>query len=169
MPRVARWRPCSAAWRNASQGNGAESLLGALERDHDGSLLDNLGALLQGSGGKATDGAGILKHVLGSKQRNVESALAKSNGIDMASAAKLLATVAPLVMSALARETQQKGMDAGQLSRYLGQERNDLARKAPQGMSLLDSILDTDGDGDVDITDMAKHGTGLLGKLFKQR
>jgi len=44
---------------NASKPDGAASLLGALQRHHDGSLLDNLGGLLGGNvEGAAADGAG---------------------------------------------------------------------------------------------------------------
>ncbi len=31
----------------------------------------------------------------------------------------------------------------------------------------LAMLLDTDNDGDVDISDLAKHGMGLLGKFFR--
>jgi hypothetical protein len=44
--------------RNASQPEGAEAIHGALNRDHDGSLLDNLSGLLGGGGG-AADGGGL--------------------------------------------------------------------------------------------------------------
>ncbi len=37
--------------RNSATPQGAAGILGALERDHDGSLLDNLGGLLGGAGG----------------------------------------------------------------------------------------------------------------------
>ena len=39
--------------RNAQSPEGAQSLASALERDHDGSLLDGLGVLLGGSGGSS--------------------------------------------------------------------------------------------------------------------
>ena len=54
--------------RNAATPEGAASLAGALERDHDGGLLDNLGPLVAmlgggaaagGAGSRALDGAGI--------------------------------------------------------------------------------------------------------------
>ena len=44
--------------RNAGSSGGAEGLLGALDRDHDGSILDNLTGALGDSSGLA--GAGIV-------------------------------------------------------------------------------------------------------------
>src|SRR5262245_33460759 len=56
----------SGLTRNAAQPGGATSLHAALERDHDGSVLDNLSGFFQGSvSGRAANGAGILEHVLG--------------------------------------------------------------------------------------------------------
>ena len=49
---------------NASNPQGAQSLNNALEQDHDGSLLNNLGALLGGGQTtRQTDGLGILNHI----------------------------------------------------------------------------------------------------------
>lgn len=49
--------------RNSATPQGAAGILGALERDHDGSLLDNLGGLLGGitggSGGSGGSGGGL--------------------------------------------------------------------------------------------------------------
>src|SRR5688572_9161664 len=61
---------------NAATPQGAESLNTALEQDHDGSVLDNLGGLggmIFGSGPEAppprqADAGGILGHILGNSQ-----------------------------------------------------------------------------------------------------
>jgi len=50
--------------RNASAQGGGASLAGALDRDHDGSVLDDVVGHL-GQGGDLRDGAGILGHVFG--------------------------------------------------------------------------------------------------------
>src|SRR3712207_3187524 len=53
--------------RNSSTPEGASSLLGALDRDHDGSVLDDVAGLLAGGGvsnsSTALNGLGILSHV----------------------------------------------------------------------------------------------------------
>ena len=48
--------------RNTSNQQGAESLHNALQKDHDGSILDNLGGFLNNA--QSGPGAGILRHVL---------------------------------------------------------------------------------------------------------
>jgi hypothetical protein len=151
--------------RNSSQGEGARSLHGALAKDHDGSILDNLSGFLGKA--QAGPGEGILGHVLGTKRPRVEAGLAKSTGMETGSAGKLLTMLAPVVMGALGKQQRQEKMDSGSLSRYLAQERSEIERREPQATGLFGKLLDTDGDGDVDLGDLAKHGTGLLGKLFR--
>ena len=63
--------------RNSATPQGAAGILGALERDHDGSLLDSLGGLLGGmsggSGGGLGDIGGILGGLLGGGASNAGS------------------------------------------------------------------------------------------------
>ena len=62
---------------NASTPQGAESLNNALEQDHDGSILDNLGGLgsmifgQQAAASRQADAGGILGHILGGSQGQV--------------------------------------------------------------------------------------------------
>lgn len=151
--------------KNSDSGEGASALLGALDRDHDGSILDDVAGFL-GQSGSADTGAGILKHALGGKQSTVETALSKSTGVDAASAGKILAMVAPIVMGALGKAKNQQGLDASGLAGLLGQERDIARQRAPQAADMVSRLLDSDGDGDV-MDDVAKLGTSLLGGLFK--
>jgi hypothetical protein len=153
--------------KNASDPRGAESLHRALAKDHDGSALDNIGALLDDP--SSGPGAGILRHVLGGKQAAVESGIGRASGLDQGSVGKMLAAVAPMVLGALGRQQRQANLDAGGLAGLLGQERQQIEREQPQAMGLLGTMLDTDGDGDVDLGDLAKHGKGLLGKFLGGR
>jgi hypothetical protein len=50
--------------RNTSSAEGASGLLGALDRDHDGSIMDDLAGLLV-TAGTADTGAGILGAQMG--------------------------------------------------------------------------------------------------------
>jgi len=157
--------------RNANQGTGAASLSAALDRDHDGSLLNSIGDLLGGAlgGSKQSDGAGILQHVFGAAQPAVSAGVSKSSGLDMAQAGKVLAMLAPVVMSALGRAKRESGMDSAALANYLGAERQAIEQKAGQDMGLLNQLLDADGDGDVDLSDIASRGANLFGKLLGGR
>ena len=150
--------------RNSSNEKGAASLLSALNKDHDGSIMDNLSGFLRNS--DQGPGDGILGHVLGNKRQAVEKGLSTSTGMDSASVAKLLTMLAPVVMGAIGKNVKQGGMNAGALTDLLSNEKNDIERKAPKEMGMLNVLLDADGDGDVDLGDVAKKGVGMLGKLF---
>ena len=84
--------------RNAASPQGAEGLLGALQNNHDGSILDNLGGLFGGGVDKnvLNDGEKILGHVLGNKQQNVNNALSQKSGIDASSVSQILKVAAPI-------------------------------------------------------------------------
>lgn len=175
--------------RNANKSpEQARSLAHALERDHDGSVLESLSSLISGGGGggllgqlaggmlgggrqpqptrnKALDGDGILGHVLGNKRGAVEQGVARASGLDTAKAAKLMALLAPVVMGALGKAKRQQNLDADGIAALLNRERAEVERRAPgmQQGGLL-GMLDMDNDGDV-ADDVAKIG-GMLGKLF---
>ena len=151
--------------RNAASSGGADGLLGALDRDHDGSILDDVMGYL-GGGGDLAGGAGILGHILGGRQTYVESAVSRSSGVDLASVAKIMAMVAPLIMGALGTMKRQQGFDASGLAAALGQEERAARQVSPSAVDMFAKMLDSDGDGDP-IDDIVKMGSGLLGSLFK--
>ena len=149
--------------RNTRDQGGAESLLGALDRDHDGSIMDDLAGYL----GKndTDDGDGILRHMLGEKRARVEQGLGKASGLDTAAVGKILATLAPVVLGALSKQRKEKQLDASGLAALIGQDNDEVTRKAPGTMGLVGSLLDQDGDGQV-IDDVFKIGGDLLGGFF---
>jgi hypothetical protein len=151
----------------AGSASGAASLAAALDRDHDGSVLDDLAGFL-GGGGAAADGGGILGHVFGTRRGTVESGLGRASGIDGATMAKLMALLAPIVMAYLGRAKSQGRLDPGGLASRLGEERSRLQQRSPSGMDALGKMLDADGDGSI-LDDLAEQGGGLLGSLFKSR
>jgi hypothetical protein len=152
--------------KNASRPGGAEALAGALSRDHDGSLLDNLGGFLGGD--PASLGAGILGHVFGAKRPAAEAGLSGLSGLDKGSAGQLLAILAPIVLGALGRKQSKGGFDPGDLASMLGREESHARKKAPDALGMVGQLLDADGDGDV-MDDVAKMGAGLLGRFLKSR
>jgi hypothetical protein len=149
--------------RNTDQPGGAESLFNALNRDHDGSILDNVGGLLGGA--QSGPGDAILGHILGAKRNSVESGLSQMSGLDLGSIGKLLPILAPIVMGMLGRTQRQQGLDAGGLSGYLTDERKRAQSRDPGAGDILGNLLDTDNDGQV-IDDVVKLGTSLLGGLL---
>lgn len=163
--------------RNASTPQGAEGLLNALNSKHDGGILDNLGGLFGGGVDQSVmdDGAGILGHILGGKQPQVQNALSQKSGIDAGTVATILKVAAPLLMGMLGKQTKQQGVsDANGLTSVLGSLLGG-GGQANQQQSLIESFLDSDGDGSIldDVAGMVLGGGqkkgglgGLLGGLF---
>lgn len=161
--------------KNTSDPKNAAGLINALSSKHNGSILDNLGGLFEGgvNNDVINDGAGILGHVLGNKQSNVENAISQKSGVDAGSVAQILKIAAPIVMGFLGRQKAQGNVnDANGLSSLLGSM---LGGQPQQNQSLITSLLDADGDGSVldDVADMVlgsnkkKGGLGgMLGSLF---
>lgn len=154
-----------ALQRNASSPEGAASLQGALERDHDGSILDSLGDLLGDASMKS--GAGILKHAFGGKQQAVEQGVGKTSGLSPAQVSRMFTMLAPMVMGMLGKARREKELDAGGLADMLTAERRAAESSAPDLASLAGLLIDSDGDG-LDLGDITKMGGSLLGNLFKK-
>ena len=150
-----------ALTRNTSNPEGAEALSNSLSKDHDGGILDNLSDFL--SKGDTTPGTGILKHVFGSKQSHLQNAVSKSSGLDSAASGKLMSLLAPVLMGALGKQQKQNGFNSQSLTGFLGQEQEAAEKAEPAAMGQVSKLLDQDGDGDVDLQDLAKMG---MGKLF---
>jgi hypothetical protein len=157
----------AALARNAAGPAGADALHGALERDHDGSLLEDLGGFL-GGGAASSIGGAILGHVFGGQRGSVESSLSRSTGLDGASIAKLLAMLAPIVLAALAKKRGQDGLDSGGLTDLLGGERDRMQEASPDAFGAITGMLDANHDGSI-ADDVARVGGDLLGSLFSKR
>lgn len=152
----------SALARNASQPNGASALFQALDKDHDGSVLNDLSGFLGNA--QSGSGAGILGHVLGDRQDAAKSALGQVSGMNAGSAGQLLTMLAPIVMGALGRAQRQQGLDAGGLGAMLQGEHQDLHQNAPDAMGLVNQLLGQQGGGSA----LNEIG-GMVGKLFGGR
>ncbi len=156
---------------NASNKEGARSLNNALERDHDGSLLDNLTGFLDGNTqqSKTTDGAGILRHLLGDRRSNVEQVISRDTGLDSNTTQGLLETLAPIVLGQLGRQKREQNLDDFDIAMLLKDaERRQEVEQTPEQRGFIGSLLDKDGDGKID-ADIAQKGLGILSSLFGRR
>ncbi|WP_314331926.1 DUF937 domain-containing protein [Lautropia mirabilis] len=155
-----------------------------------GGLGDILGGLLGGSGNAAGGGlagalGGLVGSVLGGGQSATGSAsagnagdllatvfgnqgsaraaegLGQSTGLGTQGAGNLLGMLLPIVMSFLSQRFLQGGNGTQQLDQALANERQQLNNQGAGGA--LASLLDQNGDGKLDMNDLVKLGSSLLG------
>jgi hypothetical protein len=74
--------------RSVSSEDGLSSLTHALDRRHDGGVLEDLAGFL--SGGGSTDGAKALGHILGDRSEPRARSVGRGTGLDAASVMRLL-------------------------------------------------------------------------------
>lgn len=177
--------------QQGSQGAaGIASMLGALGGGQGGGLGDILGGLLGGSGNAAGGGlagalGGLVGSVLGGGQSAASSTssgnagdllatvfgnqgtaraaegLGQSTGLGTQGAGNLLGMLLPIVMSFLSQRFLQGGNGTQQLDQALANERQQLDNQGAGGA--LASLLDQNGDGKLDMNDLVKLGSSLLG------
>jgi hypothetical protein len=148
--------------RNASQEDGARSLDQALGKDHDGSILGDLGGFINGFQGGP--GEAILGHILGNRQSVMSQQIGQGTGLNPQAVQSLMAMAAPLVMGALGKERQQQSLDAGGLATLLQEERFGLSERTPQSVGMLESLLG-EGSGRVDSGGLSAGMDAISGLL----
>lgn len=157
-----------ALGRNASQPQGADALFGALQRDHaDLDIGSVLGSVLGGGG----QGSEILGHIFGARQQGAAQGLGAATGLGSDQASTLLKVLAPIVLSYLAQRmfsqgggvSTQSASSPQMLGQMLGDEHQNIAKQGGLGGGLLGAVLDRDGDGDTDFSDLIGMAGSLLG------
>ena len=149
---------------DAERGGGLKQ---AIQQDHDGSIIDQLPAYLDGTAQlspRTTNGAGILEHTLGDRQPQVQQALSAKSGLDLGSIAKLLPLLAPIVMGMLGKRGGASGgsgttggFGLDDIGDLLNREKTDARSKNPDIGDILDSFS---GKGS------SKSTSGGLGDMF---
>lgn len=103
--------------RNKSQdAKEAEALNNALDKDHDGSILNDASQIES----RQAEGGSILDHIFGGQKNNVENQLSQNTGISIDKIGPILAMLAPVVMGYIGKEKQQGNVGAGGLGDLLG-------------------------------------------------
>jgi hypothetical protein len=127
--------------REATRGDGMRQ---AIRQDHDGAILDQLSDYLGGTAQlnpRATNGAGILEHVLGGDQQDMAQALSAKSGLDLGSIMRLLPLLAPIIMGMLGKKsdaTPGGGFSLDDLGSILGGEKQEARTKHPDIADVLD-------------------------------
>lgn len=103
--------------KNKSQdANEAEALNNALDKDHDGSILNNPTSAVE----REAEGGSILDHIFGGQKATVENQLSQNTGISMDKIGPILAMLAPVIMGYIGQQKQANGVNAGGLGDLLG-------------------------------------------------
>jgi len=153
------------ALKRSSALDGGAGLSKALEKKHDGSILDDVAGFVRKN--DQSDGRGILGHILGQNRDAAAMVLGAKSGIGESKAASLMATLAPVVLGALGKAKSQKKLGGGDLARLLDDESASLQQRSPAVMGALSGLLDADGDGDTDLADLLKHGKKGLSSFLR--
>ena len=159
----------NALARNARDPKSASALGSALDRDHDGSILDDVVGFINGTSShnntRAGNGAGILGHILGGQQGSAIESLMKTSGLSKDQSSSLLMKMAPIVLGMLGKQKKTQGLDMSGLGSVLTNAASTAKKRSPGG-DLLTSFLDQDGDGSIK-DDAARIGFSLLKNLFR--
>lgn len=151
---------------NASSGDGALSLLGALSQHKNTESMD-----LQLKEADEKDGAKIISHILGKKENSVTQDLSAQTGVETEMIRKVLAIMAPGLMSGVSNaadiaattaakpEKKESTLSAllsgsGIFGSLMGGSKP--AESAAPAAPAAPVGLDLDGDGKVDGTDLIK-------------
>jgi hypothetical protein len=146
----------SAFGQTASQPSGLNAITQALQ-ENDGTILDDVVGFL-GNQAAGRVGGNILNQVLGGQADSLIGQVSQATGIGSGGSSQLLGLLAPLLLGAIGKFTQQSGLDIGSIAPMLagaaGGGGNDL-------LGMAAGMLDADGDGNV-VDDIA----GLVGKFM---
>ena len=151
----------TALSKNTGTEKGAQELNNALEKKHDGSILDNLSGYL--SNPDLKDGAGILNHLFGNQTSNVANAVSQSSGLDTNGSMKMLQMLAPILMGMLGQQKKQNNLDAEGIGNLTSMLASNFGSEAGASgiMDVVTNLLDANKDGNV-MDDIM----GMVGKLF---
>jgi len=147
-----------------SQSSGeAESLNTALDKDHDGSILNDVSQ----AEARQSEGNSILNHIFGGEKQNVENQLSQKTGISIDKIGPVLSMLAPIIMGYIGKEKQQNNVGAGGLGGLLESILGTASSQAQNTESnplndILGSVLGNNND-------QKKDGGGLgsiLGNIF---
>lgn len=117
----------------------AEALNNALDKDHDGSILNDPSQAVA----RQQEGGSILDHIFGGEKSTVENQLSQNTGISMDKIGPILAMLAPIIMGYIGKEKKSSGVTSGGglgdlLGGILG---NAQSQAQSQGSNPLNDIL----------------------------
>ena len=153
-----------AMGRKADSDDG-QGLLNSFLRDDDDSPEDSH-EFFENKHHEKQDLNPLLDGLFGNKRQKVEDGIGKASGLSSGQAGGLMKMLAPLVISYLGKKalkggsSQAGGGSVFDIIKSAGQEAEEESGRKSGGM--IGRLLDQDGDGDFDFSDVAKLGLGFL-------
>jgi hypothetical protein len=120
---------------HAATPDGAAAIHDTIESGGQAGGAD-LGFLHGGAGS-----GGILKHLFGNHQQNVQQTASRASGLDPAKTSEALLFLAPIVIAALMKKKQEEGLSQNQLGTVLQQSHQQAHDQAVQQQPHLGGIL----------------------------
>lgn len=134
-----------------------------------GSILGSVfGARAGSSGMDPGMGGAILGHVFGGNANAANQGLGQTTGLGTQGAGQLMSILAPIVMSVVANMTQKQGLSPGGLGSVLGQQSQQVQQQGGVTGGLLSAVLDHNGDGHIDLSEMIQSAGGLMNALGRR-
>ncbi len=157
---------------NASRPRGANALANALDRDHDGSILDDVIGMVSGGAqhhnSRTLNGAGILGHILGNKVDSAANNVSRMSGLNKNQVTNLMIKLAPVILGLIGKFKRNNNVGASGLGGLLGGLLGGGQHGRGGGaMDIISGFLDKDGDGDIS-REISQIGSSILGGLFKR-
>ncbi len=115
----------------------AESLNNALEKDHDGSILNDFSQI----DAREQEGSSILDHIFGSQKIEVENQLSQNTGISMDKIGPILSMLAPVIMGYIGNQKKTNQVNSGGIGDLLGGILGQAQQQAQGGGNPLNDIL----------------------------
>jgi hypothetical protein len=149
--------------KSENAANNDHGFLSLLDKNKDGSVMDDIMALVAKGGPNSGDVTSLVSNILGGKSDKVVNELSKTSGINPAQAGGLLSMIAPLIMQTLSKTKTEGGLDLAGMSSLLDNQKDKAKENAKaSGLDGILNMLDADKDGSV-----MDDAMGLLGKLMK--
>lgn len=142
--------------KNVQDTQWAESLSKALEKDHDGTALENILWTISGSQWLKADK--IIEHILWGQSAEVVNRVSKATGIEASQSSEILKSLAPVLMGALGKAKKDGNLWISDISSILSQSSG--------ASQVFVKFLDQDGDGDFDKNDMFSLAINYIKKNF---
>lgn len=145
---------------NAASG-GLNSLMAALDKNHNGNILDDMAGLINsgGQGTGALNGMAIVNHILGGKTQSVAQQVGAKSGLNANQIMQLLPVLAPVVMGVVGQLKNNGQLNLGNIANMLlGAAQNGAQQSGLEGAlgQVLGGVLAGGG----------KQGGGLLGGVL---